>query len=70
MVHFNRLNKNRLEGMTLRALSNGKLLTFPSRDNVPVFGSASGLLPVDAISCHGCDVIRSSNGCNGVFEEA
>ena len=69
LVHINRLNKNRLEGMTLRSSLNEKLWTSPSDNHPPVFGSASGLLAIDAISCHGCDAIRSSNGCDGEFEE-
>ena len=70
MIHFNHLNKNQSEGMSFRSLSNGKLWTAPSQNNPSSYGSASGLLPVDAISCHGCDVIRSSNGCVGAFEGA
>ena len=70
LAHYNRLNKNQLEGMSLRSSSNGQLWTSPTGNNPPVFGSVSGLLPIDAISCHGCDNIRSSNGCEGTFEES
>ena len=70
LVHYNRLNKNRAEGMSLRSSSNGKVLTSPSDSNPQVFGSASGLLAVDAISCHGCGMISSSTGCDGAFEVA
>ena len=70
LVHNNRLNKNQLEGISLRSSSNGKLWTSPAHNKPSAYGSASGLLAVEAISCHGCDVIRLSNGCDGAFEVA
>ena len=66
LINNNRLNKNLMEGMSLRSTQNGKLWTSPSR--AP--SAYGGLLAVDAISCYGCDVISSSNGCDGSFEEA
>lgn len=68
--HFNLLHKKQAEGISLRSLLNGTLWTSPNGNHFPVFGSASGLLAIDAVSCHGCDVIRSSNGCVGTFEAA
>ena len=70
LFHRNRLHKNQIETISLRSSLDGKLWTPPSNPNPPPNGRASGLLPIDAISCHGCDVIRSANGCNGAFEEA
>ena len=69
LKHYNRLRWNQGEGISLLS-SHGKLLTLLAPNNPPVFGSASGLLPIDAVSCYGCDVIRSSNGCYGTLEEA
>ena len=70
MIHNSRLNKYQIEGISLRSMSSGKLWISPSRDNPSAYGSASGLLPISAISCNGCDMIRSSHGCDGAFEEA
>ena len=69
--HYNKLRKNQGEGISLRSSSNGKVLTLtlPVDNNPPVFGSSSGFLPINAISCYGCDKINSSNGCYGFFEE-
>lgn len=70
IVHYNRLNRNRAEGITLQSSVNGTFWTSQSSDNPPVFGAVSGLLPVEAISCAGCEAIRSSNGCLGTFKTA
>ena len=69
LVHNNRLNKYQLEKVSFRS-SNGKLWTSPSHNKPSAYGSASGLLAVEAISCLGCDVIRSSSGYDGTFDVA
>ena len=53
-MHYNRLNHNLVEGMSLRGAENGNLWTSPPA-NPTAIGPNSGLLPIKAISCHGCD---------------
>ena len=67
-IHILTSGFNGAEGLSLRS-QNGAIWQSPGI-NPPSIGPSSGLLPVTAVSCKGCDSIVSSISCQGTFETA